>query len=352
MGTKAAAARRHRRRAVRLEHLAAAPLHRPGQPVADHRRARATAAPRRWPRRSSRKDAELFSDHLRLRRRLQPPTTATRPAWSATGRCATCSSRASGTRGHRVQGGLVRADTLPLVLPVLGAERPAARRPGARRAGRHRPDHAGRAAAPCWQRLDAAPVPRPRRDEDDSEEETVAGPIAHRDGRRRYSEAEAERRAGRPPRRLSRPREPEVLSTLQIALGISVAVHGGAAGGALRRPRGLQPHVPGHAAGGDPGQRPLQREGPTKAQAIAQANLAGGGEAEKGRATSPLPPSALTQLGDAAEEAQQARSTRCRSSRADARAGRRRAGRDAAARPEAANRAHRETARRRRSGAT
>lgn len=45
-------------------------------------------------------------------------------------------------------------------------------------------------------------------------------------------------------------------------------------------------------------------EKPEAAKAIAQASLAGGGELEKGRATSPLPPSALTQLGDAAEEAQ------------------------------------------------
>ena len=44
-------------------------------------------------------------------------------------------------------------------------------------------------------------------------------------------------------------------------------------------------------------------EAPTKAQAIAQANLAGGGEAEKGRATSPLPPSAQIEMGDANEDA-------------------------------------------------
>jgi len=44
-------------------------------------------------------------------------------------------------------------------------------------------------------------------------------------------------------------------------------------------------------------------EAPVKAQAIAQARLAGGGEAAKGRATSPLPPEASTQVGDAAEEA-------------------------------------------------
>jgi protein TonB len=45
------------------------------------------------------------------------------------------------------------------------------------------------------------------------------------------------------------------------------------------------------------------KEAPTQAQAIAQANLAGGGEAEKGRATSPLPSAATMQLGDAADDA-------------------------------------------------
>jgi protein TonB len=39
-----------------------------------------------------------------------------------------------------------------------------------------------------------------------------------------------------------------------------------------------------------------------KAHAIAQASLAGGGDAEAGRATSPLPPSALTDIGDSAED--------------------------------------------------
>jgi periplasmic protein TonB len=43
-------------------------------------------------------------------------------------------------------------------------------------------------------------------------------------------------------------------------------------------------------------------ERPTKAQAIAQASLSGGGEAERGRSTSPLPPSALVEMGDANEE--------------------------------------------------
>lgn len=46
-------------------------------------------------------------------------------------------------------------------------------------------------------------------------------------------------------------------------------------------------------------------EPPLKAQAIAQAALAGGGEAQSGRATSPLPPSALTEVGDSLEDARQ-----------------------------------------------
>ena len=44
---------------------------------------------------------------------------------------------------------------------------------------------------------------------------------------------------------------------------------------------------------------------PDKAKAIAQASLAGGGDMETGRATSPLPPSALTSTGDATEDARQ-----------------------------------------------
>jgi periplasmic protein TonB len=45
-------------------------------------------------------------------------------------------------------------------------------------------------------------------------------------------------------------------------------------------------------------------ERPTVAQAIAQANLAGGGEAATGRATSPLPPATMIEAGDALEDAQ------------------------------------------------
>ncbi len=45
-------------------------------------------------------------------------------------------------------------------------------------------------------------------------------------------------------------------------------------------------------------------EAPDLAQAIAQANLAGGGEAERARAMSPLPPAATVSPGDASEDAQ------------------------------------------------
>lgn len=44
-------------------------------------------------------------------------------------------------------------------------------------------------------------------------------------------------------------------------------------------------------------------EKPTQAQAIAQASLAGGGEATKGRATSPLPPTTQLEVGDAPADA-------------------------------------------------
>lgn len=44
-------------------------------------------------------------------------------------------------------------------------------------------------------------------------------------------------------------------------------------------------------------------EAPVQAQAIAQANLAGGGESEKSRSTSPLPMAPTMQLGDAVEDA-------------------------------------------------
>lgn len=44
---------------------------------------------------------------------------------------------------------------------------------------------------------------------------------------------------------------------------------------------------------------------PPRAQAIAQANLAGGGDSAEGRATSPLPPATLMRAGDALDEDEQ-----------------------------------------------
>ena len=48
-------------------------------------------------------------------------------------------------------------------------------------------------------------------------------------------------------------------------------------------------------------------ERPDKAQAIAQANLQGGGEAAKGRASSPLPPTVQLREGDTAEDTEEKR---------------------------------------------
>lgn len=91
------------------------------------------------------------------------------------------------------------------------------------------------------------------------------------------------------------------LSTLQIALLVSLAVHA-----ALLAVRIVDPEALDRVFEDTPLEVILvnkrSAEAPVKAQAIAQANLAGGGEAEKGRATSPLPPSPTVELGDSIEE--------------------------------------------------
>ena len=92
------------------------------------------------------------------------------------------------------------------------------------------------------------------------------------------------------------------LSTLQWALIASVAVHG-----ALVTVRFVDPEAITRVFRDMPLDVILvnsrSNEAPTKAQAIAQANLAGGGEAEKGRATSPLPMAPTVQIGDSPDEA-------------------------------------------------
>jgi protein TonB len=91
------------------------------------------------------------------------------------------------------------------------------------------------------------------------------------------------------------------LSTLQIALIASVAVHA-----VLLTVRFVDPEAFNRVFEDMPLEVILvnakTNEKPDKAKAIAQTSLAGGGDAEKGRATSPLPPSALTDFGDSSEE--------------------------------------------------
>jgi len=92
------------------------------------------------------------------------------------------------------------------------------------------------------------------------------------------------------------------LSTLQIALIISFGLHGALLAVRLVDPEGFNrifQHTPLEVV------LVNSRSGqaPDKAQVIAQAALAGGGEADRGRATSPLPPSALVEIGDSDETA-------------------------------------------------
>ena len=92
-------------------------------------------------------------------------------------------------------------------------------------------------------------------------------------------------------------------STLQIALGVSALVHA-----VVLTTRFVDPESFNRVFQDTPLEVILvnakSNEKPDAAKAIAQAALAGGGEAATGRATSPLPPSAFTNLGEAAEDAQ------------------------------------------------
>jgi protein TonB len=95
-------------------------------------------------------------------------------------------------------------------------------------------------------------------------------------------------------------------STLEYALGISVAVHA-----VLLTVRFVDPEAIERAFRDTPLEVILvnarSNATPDKAQAIAQSALAGGGEAERGRATSPLPSTLLSDSGDTLEEEAQQR---------------------------------------------
>jgi len=90
-------------------------------------------------------------------------------------------------------------------------------------------------------------------------------------------------------------------STLHIALAASVAVHA-----ALLLVRVAAPDAFNRVFQDTPLEVVLvnarSAEAPEKAQAIAQANLAGGGDAAAGRATSPLPPSPRTEVGESDDD--------------------------------------------------
>ena len=93
-------------------------------------------------------------------------------------------------------------------------------------------------------------------------------------------------------------------STLQLALGASVAVHA-----VLLTVRFVDPNSFNRAFQDTPLEVILvnartndKLERADMAKAIAQATLAGGGDLDKGRATTPLPPSALSEAGDVQEE--------------------------------------------------
>lgn len=91
------------------------------------------------------------------------------------------------------------------------------------------------------------------------------------------------------------------LSPLQLALGVSIAVHA-----ILLTVRLVDPEAFNRVFEDAPLEVILVNartsERPDKARAIAQAAMAGGGDAERARATSPLPPALQTETGDDTEE--------------------------------------------------
>lgn len=91
------------------------------------------------------------------------------------------------------------------------------------------------------------------------------------------------------------------LSLLQLCLGASVLLHAGLFGFRFVDPEGFN-----RTFQDTPLEVILVNAGgetrPDKPQALAQQNLAGGGEADKGRATSPLPPSPSNEMGDSLEQ--------------------------------------------------
>ena len=93
-------------------------------------------------------------------------------------------------------------------------------------------------------------------------------------------------------------------SPLQLALGASIGVHA-----LLLTVRLVDPEAFKRVFEDSPLEVILVNartpEPPERARAIAQASMAGGGDAERGRATSPLPPAPVSEAGEAAEQATQ-----------------------------------------------
>ncbi len=95
------------------------------------------------------------------------------------------------------------------------------------------------------------------------------------------------------------------LSTLQLALGASIAFHA-----VLLSVRFVDPEAFNRVFQDTPLEVVLVNartaERPVQARAIAQANMVGGGDDQAGRASSPLPPAPLAQSGDTSEAQAQA----------------------------------------------
>lgn len=95
--------------------------------------------------------------------------------------------------------------------------------------------------------------------------------------------------------------KPQNVTPLQWALGVSIAIHA-----ALLTVRFVDPQAFDRVFKDTPLEVVLinakGNEAPEAAQVIAQYSMAGGGDADKGRSSSPLPPSTLVSVGESLED--------------------------------------------------
>ena len=243
-------------------HLAAAPLRRPREPVADHR----LRAPR--PHRGAGRavQAEGRASCSRSSPASTPPTPPTTASRSAIERYWTlrylrAERRRTSSTATVMKDGLVRADDAAAGAAARSAPSAAARRAGARAHRRRSTCSRSTCTRSVVARLDDAAAPPTPAEADDAEDESrrpvrlpSRSTSTATSRRQRRPTAAAAGAAAVKPARCSAGSRP-----CRSRSASRSAVHAALLTVRFVDPRGLQPRLPGHAARGDPGQLALRR---------------------------------------------------------------------------------------------